>query len=310
MKPLFFDVFEIRASVPLRALDKLVAAGVTVHSVEKCAAGCLKIRVKSKESKKIFAIFRGSCYTVKRIGSGGWKRRAERLLHRPALAIGLLAFFLTAAAGNLFVLRIDVVGSGARYREQSLQLLNEQGVHTFSLYDAQAAERAREQMLLLDDVVFVSLEKSGSVLTVTIEQSAQIPLPSRETELVSPCDGVVEELTALRGTPLAAEGAHVSAGDVLVGGWLETQAGERIDTFAVARASILCEGTFSYAASEDSDAARQRARMAAIFSCGGEPLECRLECAPQQQRGVLYTVQITYRVRVSVNLGEKADVRS
>ena len=123
MKPLFLEELEIRTNMPLAALDKITAAGICMYSVEKCGAGRLKILVKSKESKKIFAIFRSSCYTVTRKKSAGLKYITEKLLARPGAVIGALLFLLICAAGNFFVLRIDVQGSAARYADEAKQIL-------------------------------------------------------------------------------------------------------------------------------------------------------------------------------------------
>ena len=68
MTPLFCEDLIISASSPVRALDKLAANGITAYSARRIAPGKLKIRVKCKETAKIFAIFRGSCYTVTKAG--------------------------------------------------------------------------------------------------------------------------------------------------------------------------------------------------------------------------------------------------
>lgn len=301
MKPLFLEELEIRTNMPLAALDKITAAGICMYSVEKCGAGRLKILVKSKESKKIFAIFRSSCYTVTRKKSAGLKYITEKLLARPGAVIGALLFLLICAAGNFFVLRIDVQGSAARYADEAKQILADNRVGMYSVYDEEAAERARAAMMQLPNVVFASVEKSGCTVTVTLEESAETPVPERETSLISPCAGVVEEIAVLRGTALVSEGDTVAAGQELAGGWLETQGGEKVPTFAVARASILCTGDFSYTAAEESEEQRQRALAAAYLACGGEPVSETVDILGQGEQ-VIYTVHLSYRVRIAVNM--------
>lgn len=302
MKPLFLEELEIRTNMPLAALDKITAAGICMYSVEKCGAGRLKILVKSKESKKIFAIFRSSCYTVTRKKSAGLKYITEKLLARPGAVIGALLFLLICAAGNFFVLRIDVQGSAARYADEAKQILADNRVGMYSVYDEEAAERARAAMMQLPNVVFASVEKSGCTVTVTLEESAETPVPERETSLISPCAGVVEEIAVLRGTALVSEGDTVAAGQELAGGWLETQDGEKVPTFAVARASILCTGDFSYTAAEESEEQHQRALAAAYLACGGEPVSETVDVIGQGEQ-VIYTVHLSYRVRIAVNMG-------
>ena len=88
MTPLFCSVLEIGGVSPLRALDRLAKGGVPVYDVQKIGPTCLKFRAKSKESEKIFAIFRGSCYTVTKIGAAGFKRLADAVRLRWGMAVG------------------------------------------------------------------------------------------------------------------------------------------------------------------------------------------------------------------------------
>ena len=189
MKPLFLDEYELTASMPLRALEKLGDGGVSVYDVQKIAPGKLKFRAKSKESEKIFAILRGSCYTVNKCGSAGLKRRLQKLVKRPGAIAAALLVCLLAAAANLFVLRVEVDGS-VRYASQTQEILREEGLYLFSAYSEQTAERVRARLMRLSGVAFVTLEKEGCVLRVTFQESEETPVPQRETQLTAPCDGV------------------------------------------------------------------------------------------------------------------------
>ena len=240
MTPLFGVRMELAGAAPLRALEKLAAAGIRVRDVRKTGPARLNFCVKSKETEKIFAIFARSCYTVTRKESVGLTRAAAFLRRRPGILAGALAALALAAAGDLFVLRVRVVGSASRYAARAEEILAEAGLSPFSLYRAEAADAAEAALLSLPGVVFASVGKAGCVLTVTLEESAEAPAPAQASSLVAPRAGVVEELTVLRGTPLAAEGESVAAGRELVGGYFVTEEGERRPTPAVARCSLLC----------------------------------------------------------------------
>ena len=200
MTPLFCEDLIISASSPVRALDKLAANGITAYSARRIAPGKLKIRVKCKETAKIFAIFRGSCYTVTKAGPARLAKLRARALRRPGILAGLAAFVVAAYCVNIPVLRIDVTGS-ARYEEEAYAVLAESGVRTFALCGEEEREAARRALLALPGVVFASVEKAGCVVTAVIEESEETPLPERERELLSPRAGKVEELAVLRGTP-------------------------------------------------------------------------------------------------------------
>ncbi len=295
MKALFMDEYELQASMPLRALEKLEAEGICVYDVEKCAPGKLKFCAKSKESEKIFAILRGSCYTVIKRGSVGLKRRLQRVLSRPGAIAAVLLFCLLAAASNFFVLRVEVDGS-VRYAVQAREILREEGLFPCSLYGEENAERARARLARLSGIAFVTLEKEGSVLRVTFQESEEVPVPEREKQLLSPAEGVVQELTVLRGEALVQVGDKVQAGQKLA------QAAEG-EAFAVARASILCEGVYTYSCTQPGKEAKARAVAKAVFLSGGTPVSYEVGFTGSGEKFV-YTVRLQYLLRLGVNFGE------
>lgn len=302
MTPLFGVRMEISGIAPLRALEKLSAAGIRARDVRKEGVARLNFCVKSKETEKIFAIFARSCYTVTRKESVGLTRAAAFLRRRPGILAGALAALALAAAGDLFVLRVRVVGSASRYAARAEEILAEAGLSPFSLYRAEAADAAEAALLSLPGVVFASVGKAGCVLTVTLEESAEAPAPAQASSLVAPRAGVVEELTVLRGTPLAAEGESVDAGRELVGGYFVTEEGERRPTPAVARCSLLCGYEAEFVGAADSEQFRARSVAAARLRAGGELVSA--SCTVRERAGsYVCAVSLVVRVRVAVNLG-------
>ncbi len=299
MTPLFCDDVEIAASSPPHALEMLARAGVTVYRAERIAPGRLKIRVKCKETKKIFAIFRGSCYTVKKAERARLAKACARALRRPGALIGAALFTLAAFLVNVPVLRIDVYApySAAAAR----QVLADAGVCPFSLCDAEKEESLRRALLALPGVVFASVEKEGCVLTVRLQEEEDTPLPSPARSLTAPRAGVVEELTVLRGTALVSEGDAVSAGQELAAGYFLTEEGEKRETFAVARCALLCEWSGEFYSEEKSGAAEAGALAAAGLAAGGEPVSARTSVRAEGE-GYVYEVTLTVRVFASVNM--------
>ena len=80
MMPLFRTSFEVEGLAPYRALDKLAKRGISVFGVQKLSPTRLKMRVKSKEMQKVFAIFSGSCYTVTKVRRESFSRLRAALL--------------------------------------------------------------------------------------------------------------------------------------------------------------------------------------------------------------------------------------
>ena len=301
MTPLLRRWLEVDAVSPLRAVDALARAGITVYGVQKCSPTRLKICIREKDFQKVFAILRGSCYTVKKAEDSRARKWLRRALLRPAFTAGLALFFVLAAASNFFVLRIDVVGSGARYRERAEQILAEAGIRAFAPYAADSADAARRAILDLPGVVFAAIEREGSCVTVTIEEEEEAPAPAYARALYAPASGEVEELVVLRGTPTVSVGDSVTVGQELVAGRFVTETGGG-ETFAVARCSLLCPFTYAYESAEQSGSAERRALAAAKQRAGGECVRAELSVA-EQGGGYVYTVALVVRVRCAVNMG-------
>ena len=301
MTPLFCEEWTVESAAPFRALDKLARRGVCVYDVQKLGPARLKFRAKSKDGKKIFAIFRGSCYTVTGRRSVRLKRLADALARRPGILAGALLFFALGFCSNLFVFDIRVEGSGARYAERAAEILRENGLRAFAVFGEDKASAAEAALLGLPGIVFAEVQKDGCVVTVTLEESAETPVPVRGSNLKAPSGGVVEELAVLRGTALVKAGDTVKEGQTLVGGYFETPEGERRETFAVARASILHPYTGEFESGEESDAALARAVAAANMIAGGEPVDYTYTVREAGGRFV-YAVTVRVRITCAVNM--------
>ena len=197
-------------------------------------------------------------------------------------------------------MRIEVEGSAARNAARVREVLQEAGIAPFTFYREEEGEAARTALLALPGVVFASVEKSGCVLTVTVEESAEPPAPVRKQSLVASRAGVVEELTVLRGTAEVCVGEAVSAGQTLVGGYF-VQGEERHETFAIARCALLCPFQGEYAFAAESEAARESALAQALLAAGGEPVAQEISVRAEGE-GAVYAVRLTVRVRLSVGL--------
>lgn len=301
MRPLFRTALEVEGIAPFRALDKLAKRGIFVFGVQKLSPVRLKIRVKSKETQKVFAIFRGSCYTVTKAKNESLARLVSAAAKRPGAVAAAVLFVLLAALGSSFVFRIDVVGSAAYRRSIAERCLADAGVQTFRLYNAAAAEEAESSLLSLPGIVFAEVKKSGTVVTVTLEEEEEILPPVYERSLYAPCAGEVEELAVLRGTALVSAGDTVAAGQELAGGFYLTESGERRETFAVARCSLIKTYAGEYRSAEKSAKAMRDAVAAVSAEAGGEVISSQADVR-QEGEEFIYTVTLRVRVVCAVNI--------
>ncbi len=127
MTPLFCEDLIVSASSPVRALDKLAANGITAYSARRIAPGKLKIRVKCKETAKIFAIFRGSCYTVTKAGPARLAKLRARALRRPGIRYEMIAKVIGRGEGvtPTMALRIETEIRYAGYIAREQRVIKE-----------------------------------------------------------------------------------------------------------------------------------------------------------------------------------------
>ena len=303
MKPLFWYALELHVSTPPAALTRLARAGVFVFDAAKTGPGRLQCKVKCKDLQKFFAIFPRSCYTVRVTGRSRAQRAAAFLRSRAALLPAALAFVLILLLSDCFVLGVRFTGSGSRYAEDARAILREAGIAPFSLYDEERRRAAEKAVSALPFIEFCSLRKEGTVVTVTLQEKADVPLPVREEEFLSPADGVVESLVVLRGRALVKEGETVRRGQALVSGEILSAEGEPVrQTFPAGRLSLLCRVQAEAESEVKSAAAEKLALARAMLLAEGEIVSHETHIRGQEG-GYIYAVTVTYRLLYSVNAG-------
>lgn len=197
-----------------RAVDKLEKAGIPVFFVRKKQKNAITLEVESKDYKKVFAILQSPCYNVKKVRLRGLSKLYSLVRQSAGLVAGIFLFLALVLFFQSRVLKIEVVGSGAYYEAEVLQILSDSGVQTLSAPPKNTA-LATAQILSLPRVSYCSLKKSGGILTVEVEVSDENATLSGDN-LLSPHAGVIAELIVIRGTAERAVGDEVNKGDVVV----------------------------------------------------------------------------------------------
>ncbi len=231
-----------------RVVDKLRAADIPVLAAEKTQKNGVRIAVEGKHRKKVFAILRSTCYNVTKVRARG----AERFLSLGVKTAGLLVGAAIALSSVLVlesrVLRIEVVGSGAYYEAEVREILSRGGVEIFSPAPKEKGALTAE-ILSLPRVSFCSFKKQGAVLTVDVEVAGDAK-PLEAGALISPAEGILEEMVVIRGTPNFAVGDSVKAGDVLVSDFA-LYGEEQREVIVIARAKVGFPVRTEYALGEE-----------------------------------------------------------
>ena len=199
-----------------QALYKLARENIPVFSAYKSRKNQITFTVATKDLEKVFAILPALCYNVTKVRHRGLSLLYKKCLGGIGLIIGAAIFCLTVLSAQNRVLKIEVVGSGAYYKEQVLSVLENGGVKKLSAKPQNTALLSAE-ILGFPNVNYCAISCEGGILTVEVRVGEEHEVLKKEP-LLSPAAGVVEELLVVRGTPKVAVGDTVEAGQLLVEG--------------------------------------------------------------------------------------------
>ena len=257
----------VEALAPQNVLEKLARAKIAVYSARKRAKNIITFRVRAKDLEKVFAILHGSCYNILEVRDCGLGLLYKKCLARSGLIAGALCFLVLVPLFQSRVLKIEVVGSGGYYEAQVLEVLERGGVRFFSAPPRQTAVLVSE-ILSLPRVSYCSIGCEGGVLTVEV-QVGEEDLVSL-VPLKAPSGGKIEELVAVRGTPLHAVGDVVEKGDILVGCFAEYGESRR-EVAVIARVKISFPVEKRYQGTEESARAQAFLEFGEISSLALAP---------------------------------------
>ncbi|MBQ8685824.1 MAG: sporulation protein YqfD [Clostridia bacterium] len=251
----------IEGVMPERALLRLKRAGICLYNIKKPQKNRIVFSIKKKDSEKVFAIYPNVCYnrngyspyTARRIGALGFARVSERLGKRLGLLLGGLLFCAATLFADSLVLGVDFVGSSV-YAREAYAALEEQGIKPFSRYASGKEDLVCAKLLALERVEFCSVKKSGLRVQVEIRLADFEKPVLRSGDMLARHTGKLLSVTALRGTPLKKLGDSVTAGEALVGGYVQAASGERVAVQPIARASIACTYETELAAGDEEEA--------------------------------------------------------
>lgn len=151
---------------------------------------------------------------------GGLPEKMRHAKTHPIFAVGILFFAATLYVLSSFVWVVHVEGNERLTEEEILTACEAYGLKP-GKWKKQVDADAVTKALLADisDLSWVSVSIRGAEATVKVAETIVAPTPMEEEtpcDIIAEKDGVVEKITAAKGTPLVQTGDVVQAGDVLI----------------------------------------------------------------------------------------------
>ena len=151
---------------------------------------------------------------------------AQSILHRPILYSGLLIFFAVSLILPTRILAIQVEGNDAVPVRRILEAADEAGLRLFSPCVQVRSEKMKNALLCaIPELQWAGVNTYGSRAVISVRERAQSAQQTRDEKTVSSIvaqrDGIIQSVTALRGSVQCREGQAVQEGQVLISGFTD-----------------------------------------------------------------------------------------
>lgn len=150
----------------------------------------------------------------------------QSILHRPVLYSGLLLFFALSLFLPTRILAIQVEGSRSVPVRRILEAADEAGISLFSPCARVRSEKVKNSLLsAIPELQWAGVNTYGSRAVISVRERSASAQAVRDDQTVSSIvaqrDGIIQSVTALRGSVQCREGQAVKKGQVLISGFTD-----------------------------------------------------------------------------------------
>ena len=252
------------------------------------------------DRKKIFAISRNMCYNISILKYYGKLSLVKNIVSRLGLLVCFCLFLAFAITFDDYVCKICYEGDGEYFAPQIAKVLQEEGVKENCFLKVDLRELENKLLLSVDNASFISLKKSGRILTIEAYRSEQKVegLDLKKQKIVSTVNGKVRAINLLSGTALVSVGDEIKQGDTIIDGYY-LKGEEKFQTYALGEIEIEAQYVFTYQSFASGERYQNRALVLASESLGDKDV-IRKEVKEDSSSGkTVYTVTLYYVVTVS-----------
>lgn len=150
----------------------------------------------------------------------------QSILSRPLLYSGLLLLTMLSFLLPTRILCVQVEGNTAVPTRKILEAAEEAGVHLMASCARVRSERMKNALLsAIPELQWAGINTYGCRAVISVRERTEQPSAAENQEIVSSIvadrDGIVESVTALRGTSLCQPGQAVRKGQILISGYTD-----------------------------------------------------------------------------------------
>ncbi len=268
--------------------------GVSVYFFDKTSSSSAKICIDFKQRNKLFAICNNMSYNITKVYYKGLLSPFKTAIDNIGFVLGAILFTIICVFMQDFIFSVEVVGTGSCFASQTIEVAKEAGAEPFNRFSSLNFDAISNAILKQNKMLsFVSLKQTGNrlVIEAQLNNSYMNTLTNSGEDVLSECDGVIEEIVVLRGTKLKNVGDSVTKGEVLVKALITDANGIEYPSYVIARVSVIESKTFNFKVKNIDENAIILAKKTAEFNSGGEVVKSE---AVIKDGAILVTVNIRH----------------
>lgn len=217
--------FQILSASAGEMLAVISRAGIVLRNVERTGDLSVRATVNRGDFKSVCKILqkRGDEYHILKRNGMYWS--VQGLIGRPVLILFLIIYALLLTYLPTRILFLEVEGNHAVTTETILTEAEKCGIFFGASRRAVRSESMKNQLLAeIPQLQWAGVNTHGCVAVISVkERNAE---PEKEVaqgiqSVIASYDGVIRQMTVLRGNPLCKPGQAVKEGQVLVSGYTD-----------------------------------------------------------------------------------------
>ena len=208
-----------------RFINACVSKGVFLWNLKPKKSTYINVNVEIADFKKLREIAKTTKCKIKINGRRGLPFILNRYRKRKIFFIFLIVIMMFIYGESRFVWNIEVEGIERISKEEILSSLENNGLKIGAMKSkVKVNEIINNIRLERNDIAWMSIKLDGTNVIVQIAETTEKPeiIPFDEyCNIVSKKDAEIMKVTATTGTIVAKPGEQVTAGSILIGGWME-----------------------------------------------------------------------------------------
>ena len=202
-----------------RLLNLASANGIYLWDIKRYPPDVMVLRVGIHGFRALRPLLRRTNCRARIKRRHGWPFLWHRLTRRAGFLCGFILFLALLAFLTSFVWRIELLGIKSISPDALRRNLRRLGLYEGVFRGGLDKDRIQQELeILTPQAAWISIELRGIVALVRVVERTGPPAKKQSADLVAARDGLIVKVVVYQGTPVAAEGEMVRAGQLLVSG--------------------------------------------------------------------------------------------